>query len=168
MNERVILGVDPGTAVTGYGIIHVRPRGYELIHFGQIRLSAQKLLSQRYLEIHQEIRGLILSYHPLAVVTETQYMHKNVQSAIKLGMARGSVLLAAVLSEIEVFEYAPSQAKKAVTGKGAASKEQVKRMVATLLHIPVNLLSEDMADALALAICHGHLLQSNQHIGYRI
>lgn len=166
--KRVIIGVDPGTAVTGYGIIRVLARGYELVSFGQLRLSSQKLLSLRYREIHEGVRSLIRLHQPIAVVTETQYMNKNAQSAIKLGMARGAVLLAAVLAEIEVFEYAPSKAKKAVTGQGAASKEQVKRMVATLLHIPVAELTEDAADALALAICHGHLLQNNQHVEHRI
>ena len=112
-------------------------------------------MTSRYRIIFRSIETLLDRHQPEAVAVETQYIHKNPQSGIKLGMARGVVVLAAALREIPVFEYAPSRAKRAVVGNGKASKVQVQSMVQLLLSLPELPEPEDAADALALAICHG-------------
>lgn len=148
-----ILGVDPGTRITGYGIIEEG----KLIDFGCIRPPPSLPLHERYLVIHKGILHLIKTHSPTAFVIETQYVSRNVSSAMKLGMARGVAVLAATLCEIPVFEYTPSRAKKAVVGNGAASKQQVQQMIAHLLGLKQVPEPEDAADALALAICHSHI-----------
>lgn len=153
---QVILGVDPGTQVSGYGIIHVTDQEYTPIDFGCIRPPANYKLSERYLIIHDSIEKLIEQYKPCAVSVETQFVQKNVQSAIKLGMARGVIMIAAKKKGIPIFEYAPTQAKRAVVGNGFASKTQVQGMVQLLLKLPHPPHPSDAADALALAICHAH------------
>jgi crossover junction endodeoxyribonuclease RuvC len=153
---RKILGIDPGTLLTGYGVVCVDDRRqFSVIDYGCIRPPASQSLTSRYRIIFQAIETLLDTYAPEAVAVETQYIHKNPQSGIKLGMARGVVLLAAALREIPIFEYAPSRAKKAVVGNGKASKLQVQAMVQMLLSLPSLPQPEDAADALALAICHG-------------
>ncbi|MCE2982946.1 MAG: crossover junction endodeoxyribonuclease RuvC [Parachlamydia sp.] len=153
----VILGVDPGTIVTGYGIIEIDGHTITAIDFGCIRPPLAYKLSDRYLVIHEGIAQLIEQYAPTAIAVETQYVHKNVQSAIKLGMARGAVILAAKMKELGVFEYAPTQAKLAVVGSGKASKKQVQGMVQRRLNLLKEPEPEDAADALALAICHAQM-----------
>jgi crossover junction endodeoxyribonuclease RuvC len=153
---RRILGIDPGTLLTGFGIVDMdEKRHFSVIDFGCIRPPASQPLTSRYRIIFRAIDTLLDRYAPEAVAVETQYIHKNPQSAIKLGMARGVVVLAAALREIPVFEYAPSRAKKAVVGNGKASKIQVQAMVQMLLSLSSLPEPEDAADALALAICHG-------------
>ncbi|MCC5832410.1 MAG: crossover junction endodeoxyribonuclease RuvC [Chlamydiales bacterium] len=152
----MILGIDPGTCVTGYGLVSVdERRRFTVIDYGCIRPPADKPLTVRYRIIYQALDELIAKHRPDAVAVETQYIHKNPQSGIKLGMARGVVLLAASLREIPIFEYAPSRAKRAVVGNGSASKEQVRGMVQRLLSLTRPPEPEDAADALSLAICHG-------------
>jgi crossover junction endodeoxyribonuclease RuvC len=157
-----ILGIDPGTKVSGYGLIDVEARRYTAIDYGCIRPPLQFKLSERYLVICNGVEELIDKYQPHALVVETQFVHKNVQSAIKLGMARGAVLIAAKKKGLPVFEYAPTKAKCAVVGSGKASKYQVQVMVQKLLSLGMPPQPEDAADALALAICHAqtalHLL----------
>ncbi|HEY4832454.1 MAG TPA: crossover junction endodeoxyribonuclease RuvC [Waddliaceae bacterium] len=151
-----ILGIDPGTHLTGYGVILIdEKRQFSAIDYGCIRPPSSKPLTERYRIIFRAIETLLERYTPEAVAVETQYIHKNPQSGIKLGMARGVAVLAAALREIPVFEYAPSRAKRAVVGNGNASKAQVQAMVQMLLSLPVLPQPEDAADALALAICHG-------------
>lgn len=149
-----ILGIDPGTRVSGFGLIDVEDRSYFPIDFGCIRPPSSYLLSEKYLVIFNGVEELIEKYQPNALVVETQYVHKNVQSAIKLGMARGAVLIAAKRRGLPIFEYAPSQAKRAVSGTGKASKFQVQAMVKGLLNLMTLPQPEDASDALALAICH--------------
>lgn len=150
----VILGVDPGTQVSGYGLIKVVERNYTPLDFGCIRPPANYKLSDRYLIIFESIEQLIEKYKPVALAVETQYVHKNIQSAMKLGMSRGIIMIAAKKKGIPVFEYAPTQAKRAVVGNGKASKEQVQGMVQLLLKLSSPPQPSDAADALALAICH--------------
>lgn len=151
-----ILGVDPGTQVTGYGIIEQTDRGLVAIDFGCIRPPQKLPLPQRYLAIFNGINHLIDRFAPDALAVETQFVQKNIQSAMKLGMARASVLLAAAHHGIEIFEYAPRKAKKAVVGNGGASKLQVQRMIQMILKLSVLPEPEDAADALALAVCHAN------------
>jgi crossover junction endodeoxyribonuclease RuvC len=161
--EQVILGIDPGTRITGYGIIRVgnKPQ-FEPLDFGCIRPPVNLSSPARYLALFDSLEMLLENYSPNVVAVETQFVYKNVQSAIKLGMARGIVLLAAAKRNIPIYEYAPKKAKLAVVGNGGASKEQVQKMIQFLLKLPVLPEPEDAADALALAICHANTL-SFQH-----
>lgn len=158
---KIILGIDPGTQITGYGIIVLNEkRQFSAIDYGCIRPPASQPLSMRYKTIFNALQILMDRYKPEAVAVETQYIHRNPQSGnpqsiLKLGMAKGMAVLAAALLEIPIFEYAPSRAKRAVVGHGNASKAQVQAMVQALLSLPQLPYPEDAADALALAICHG-------------
>lgn len=153
---RKILGIDPGTLLTGYGIIEIdERRQFKALDYGCVRPPASLPLTARYKIIFQAIEELLDLHLPEAIAVETQYIHKNPQSGLKLGMARGVAVLAAALREIPIFEYAPSRAKRAVVGKGNASKIQVQAMIQRLLSLPSLPVPEDAADALALAICHG-------------
>jgi len=155
-DDRILttLGIDPGTRVTGYGIVKKMGARFQAIDFGTIRPPANGTFAERYLVIFEGVTTLIEKFKPSAVAVETQYVHKNVQSAIKLGMARGVVLVASARQGVPVFEYSPSQAKRAVVGNGRASKEQVQAMVQALLCLSELPTPNDAADALALAICH--------------
>lgn len=156
--DLIILGIDPGTCITGYGIILYSAHKQQALDFGCIRPPAKQLLSQRYLIIFNGLSQLMDRYKPNAVAIETQFVSKNPQSAIKLGMARGMAVLAATQRNIPVYEYAPKRAKQAVVGSGSASKEQVQKMMQLLFQLPLPPTPEDAADALALALCHGHTL----------
>jgi len=153
--KNIILGIDPGTRITGYGIIRLIDN-IEVLDFGCIRPPPHLPLAERYFIIFEAIEQLIQKFSPTSVAVESQFMQKNVQSAIKLGMAKGVVFLAAAKSKISVFEYAPKKAKMAVVGNGNASKEQVQKMLQIILHLPEVPSPEDAADALALAICHAN------------
>ncbi|MCB1135498.1 MAG: crossover junction endodeoxyribonuclease RuvC [Chlamydiia bacterium] len=152
----IILGVDPGTRITGFGIIRESGSKLEALDFGCIRPPAGLETADRYLILFEGILELIDRYQPQALAVETQYVHKNVQSALKLGMARGAITVAARSKGVAVFEYAPTQAKLAVTGSGRASKVQVQGMVKHVLHLEQLPQPEDAADALAIAVCHAH------------
>ena len=156
----IILGIDPGTRITGYGLIRVQNNTIEPVDFGCIRPPPTLPLQQRYRIIFEAIEQLIEKHKPESIAVESQFVLKNPQSAIKLGMAKGMVLLAGARNNIEVHEYAPKKAKQAVVGNGAASKAQVQRMIASLLRLPTLPEPEDAADALALAICHAHTKRS--------
>jgi crossover junction endodeoxyribonuclease RuvC len=168
-DQSTILGIDPGTRITGYGIIKHNRHSFEAIDFGCIRPPISLDSPQKYLILFNAIESLLDRYQPEAVSVETQFVYKNVQSAIKLGMARGVVLLAAAKRNIPIYEYAPKKAKLAVVGSGSASKEQVQKMVQFLLKLPILPQPEDAADALALAICHANtrktvLIQGSKHV----
>lgn len=153
----IILGVDPGTRVTGYGIIKIDNQTCIPLDYGCIRPPPNLKLTDRYLIIFDSIAELIEKYCPSCLVVETQYVNKNVQSALKLGMARGIIMIAAKKKGMPVFEYAPSVAKRSVVGNCRASKFQVQGMVQRLLSLPLPPEPEDAADALSLAICHAHI-----------
>ena len=157
--KRIILGIDPGTNVTGYGVIEIETQKLTPLTFGNINAKAEKL-EQRYLIIFNAVEELIAKYKPDAISVETQFVHRNVQSSMKLSMARAIVMLAAAKNNIELYEYAPKKAKLAVTGSGSASKYQVQKMITMMLNIKSNV-THDAADALALAICHAHQRRSN-------
>ncbi len=159
MQPVIILGIDPGTRKTGYGLIRAASHRLEPLDFGCISPPPSLELPQKYLILFNSLEALIARFKPQMIVVETQFVYKNIQSAIKLGMARGMVLLAAARHSLPVYEYAPKKAKLAVVGSGSASKEQVQRMVQLLLKLPHLPEPEDAADALALAICHANTLQ---------
>lgn len=135
-----------------------------MVDFGAIRPPSTLKLTERYLIIHKGIEQLIEKYQPEVLSVESQYVGKNVMSAMKLGMARSVVMLAAAERSIPVFQYTPSKAKKAVVGVGSASKAQVQSMVQRLLNLQDPPEPEDAADALALAICHANALFGGEEI----
>jgi crossover junction endodeoxyribonuclease RuvC len=154
--ETIILGVDPGTLVTGYGVIRKTKNDWEPLDFGCICPPRKLKTHERYLIIFEGIDHLLEKYQPQAISVETQFVYKNVQSALKLGMARGAVMIAGARRGVEIFEYAPTKAKQAVVGNGAASKFQVQKMVQMQLKLSQMPEPADAADALALALCHAH------------
>jgi crossover junction endodeoxyribonuclease RuvC len=158
----IIIGVDPGTKITGYGIIKMEGNTYRALDYGCIKPPPNDKLSERYLIIYNGICELLERYKPQALVVETQYVNKNVQSAIKLGMARGVIIIAAKQKGIAVYEYYPTQPKLAVVGNGRASKAQVQGMVKALLSLVELPEPEDAADALSLAICHAQSHRQNR------
>ena len=154
--SEIILGVDPGSQVTGYGIIHKSGQKLDVLDYGTIRPPKTFKLSDRYLIIHDSIYSLVEKWKPTSVSIETQYVAKNVQSALKLGMARCAIMIAAKRHAVAIYSYAPTKAKLAVTGHGSASKEQLQSMVQRLLNLSHKSIPLDASDALALAICHAH------------
>ncbi len=163
----IIIGVDPGTRLTGYGIIKVENGRNRVIKHGVITTSPKAMLTDRYLYIFTELQEIIDEYTPDVLAVETQFVHKNVPIAMKLGMVRGIAILAAKQKGLPIYEYSPKKAKKAVVGNGNASKPQVQQMVKMLLTLK-ELPPEDAADALALAICHAQSLQYQQLCGAEI
>jgi crossover junction endodeoxyribonuclease RuvC len=149
----IILGIDPGTQVTGYGVIRREGRILTPIDYGCIRTSPKLSLPARYKIIFESVEELIKKFSPDALSIETQFVYKNAQSALKVGMARGVVLVAAERAGIAIFEYTPTKAKNAVVGKGNASKTEVQTMIQRLLCLSTPPTPEDAADALALAVC---------------
>lgn len=158
----IIIGIDPGTQITGYGIIELVQGACRPVDYGCVRPPIKFKLSERYLVLFNAIEELLDRYRPDVLAVETQYVQKNVQSAIKLGMARGVAIIAAKRKGLPVFEYSPTKAKSAVVGSGRASKQQVQGMVKTLLGLQELPQPEDAADALALAICHAHSIHVSQ------
>ena len=150
----LILGVDPGTIVTGLGIISYDKNSITRVHSGHIKLPALNSLPQKLEIIYNELDKIIKTYRPDEFAIETAFYGKNVQSAMKIGYARGVSLLAAVHNRLPASEYSPREIKKSVTGKGAASKEQVFYMITTLLNLKNVKMRLDESDALAVAICH--------------
>ena len=155
-SQNIIMGIDPGTRITGYGILQKEP--LKVLDFGCIVPPPKAKLEKRLLTLSNTLQTLIEKYHPSAISTETQFVKKNITSAMKLVMARGIVMLAAAKNEIPFYEYAPKKAKKALTGNGSASKLQMQKMVQTLFSLSSLPEPEDAADALALALCHSHYL----------
>lgn len=153
----IILGIDPGTRITGYGLID---ENGQPIDFGCIKPPPKLDLQNRYQILFEGIEALIDRFQPTAIAVESQFVLKNAQSAIKLGMAKGMVYLAAARKSISLYEFAPKQAKLAVVGHGNASKFQVQKMIQALLRLPKPPQPEDAADALALAICCAHHMRN--------
>lgn len=155
----LILGVDPGSRKTGFGIINAVGDRHEYVTSGVIRLPVDATLPQRIQTLCLNLTELIELHCPQHVAVEEVFMAKNASSALKLGQARGAAIAACVAQGVEVAEYTARQIKQAVVGTGAANKEQVQHMVKTLLKLPA-LPQEDAADGLAAAICHAHTQSS--------
>jgi crossover junction endodeoxyribonuclease RuvC len=149
----IVLGVDPGTLVTGYGVVARNGGMIRAVAFGTIRNAAADRMPVRLQRIHCALRDLIAEHNPDEFAIESAFYGKNAQSALKLGHARGVSILAAVDREIPTTEYSPREVKKAVVGSGTASKEQVRYMVTRLLELETTLVL-DASDALAIAVCH--------------
>jgi crossover junction endodeoxyribonuclease RuvC len=155
----IVIGIDPGTATTGYGIIEDDRTGkIKVVDYGTI-ITKPGLTSEKRLKIiYDEISKIINLHHPESGAVEKLFFQKNVTNAIAVGQARGVLLLALASSEISVFEYTPNEVKLSISGYGAADKKQVQKMVQTLLELPEIPQPDDAADALAIAICHLHTI----------
>ena len=147
-----ILGLDPGSRVTGFGVVDAGKTGLRYVASGCIRVGSGAM-AERLLAIHRHVTELVDTYAPGEIAIERVFMHKNPDSALKLGQARGAALCGACHAGAAVFEYAPRAVKQTVTGTGAAAKGQVQHMIKALLTLQGRL-SADAADALAIAVCH--------------
>lgn len=150
----VVLGIDPGTLITGYGVVAGSNATVELLECGTIKNDSDLALPARLHHIYIELCSLIERIRPDEMAIESAFYGKNAQSALKLGHARGVSLLAAVEQNIRTAEYTPREVKKAVVGRGSATKQQVQFMVKSLLHLGDARMSLDTSDAVALALCH--------------
>lgn len=153
----IILGIDPGTAITGYGVVQTDRTGkLQVIGCGVIRTPAKHKMDSRLLTIYKDVETLLSEYKPQCLAIEELFFNRNVSTALTVGQARGVIILAAAHRKIPVFEYTPLQVKQAVTGMGRAPKDQVGYMVKLLLGLQEVPKPDDVADALAVGICHAH------------
>jgi len=152
--ERIILGIDPGTNITGYGVIKAIGTVPELIAIGAIDLSKYDDHYVKLKHIFDRVTGIIDEYHPDELAIEAPFYGKNVQSMLKLGRAQGAAIAAALSRSLPIFEYAPRKIKMSITGQGAASKEQVASMLMNILRFRLNETKLDATDGLAAALCH--------------
>jgi len=159
----IILGIDPGSRITGFGIIDNQANRIKYIHSGKIKVVGDSL-PQRLGNIFARIDEVIQQYHPEQMGIENVFMARNPDSALKLGQARGAAICAAHQAGLEIAEYAAREVKQAIVGKGAASKDQVQHMVKRLLGLQQTL-QADEADGLAIAICHAQYYATQQRTG---
>ncbi|MFH1684137.1 MAG: crossover junction endodeoxyribonuclease RuvC [Candidatus Margulisiibacteriota bacterium] len=152
----LILGIDPGTATTGYGLINENKDKLVFVDHGVITTSKEESSQSRLRIIYNELKKIISSYKPKAIAIEKLFFGANSKTAISVGQARGMSLLAAAEAKVRVAEYTPQEVKMAVTGYGKADKKQVQQMVKLLLRLSDLPKPDDAADALAIAICHMH------------
>jgi len=153
----LVLGIDPGTATTGYGLVREREDGsLEMLAFGTIQTLAGMPAHQRLSLLYHQLNELILLHRPDSCAVEKLFFQSNVKTALAVGQARGVVLLAIAEAGLDVCEYTPNEVKQAVAGYGSAGKKQVQEMVRVLLELPEIPKPDDAADALAIAICHLH------------
>ena len=150
-----ILGLDPGTAITGYGVIDLLPGGeVRVVTYGVLRTPARRPLPERLQQLYNGLQDLLTLHRPQQAAVEKLFFQRNVTTAMAVGQARGVALLALAQQEIPVAEYAPNEVKEAVTGYGSADKQQVHRMVQALLGLAERPRPDDAADALVVALCH--------------
>jgi crossover junction endodeoxyribonuclease RuvC len=149
-----ILGIDPGTATTGWSILEQNKKEIVTIAYGHITTSSKKSISQRLKEVAQDIEEIIKKYKPTEGAVEDLFFFKNVKTAMKVSQSRGAIMLTLINSGLDVFEYTPLQVKQAVTGYGRADKKQVQLMVKNILKLKEIPTPDDTADAIAIAICH--------------
>jgi crossover junction endodeoxyribonuclease RuvC len=152
--EKIILGVDPGTMVAGYGVIMVQNKQMKMLEYGVIHLSKYSTYQLKLEKLYSRMLQLIDQFAPDEMAIEDPFFGKNIQSMLKLGRAQGIVMAAALSRGIPIVEYAPRKIKQSVTGNGNASKEQVAHMTGTLLQVEIDSPFFDATDALAIAICH--------------
>ncbi len=153
-SDKIILGIDPGTVVMGYGLIHVNGNDLELVNFGILRLSKIEQHPDRLKKILERVDHLITEYRPDEMAIEAPFFGKNVQSMLKLGRAQGVAIAAALNRNIPFEEYTPKKIKQSITGNGNASKEQVAAMLMRMLDIDEQPKYLDATDGLAAAVCH--------------
>ena len=159
-----VLGIDPGSETTGWGVVEGDGRRYRLIEYGTVKAPARERFAARLLKISDGIEAVIARLKPEACAVEEAFFAANVKTALKLGQVRGVVLLAAERASVEIFEYSPRLIKQTVVGYGNAEKHQVQEMVRVLLSLASIPSPHDAADALAIAICHFHHAGTNARI----
>ena len=159
-STKIILGIDPGTIVMGYGIILVKAKAVSLIDMGVLKLSSKEDAYQRLEKIHKKVSEIILLHKPTCFAIEAPFFGKNVQSMLKLGRAQGVAIAAAMQAGLSVTEYSPKKVKQSITGNGNADKLQVLKMLQSILKFEGEHTTYDASDALAVAVCH-HFQQSN-------
>jgi crossover junction endodeoxyribonuclease RuvC len=154
-SPKIILGIDPGTVVMGYGLISIQGPVIRLLEMDVLKLGGKKDIYERLEIIHGRVTGIIKQYHPDLFAIEAPFFGKNVQSMLKLGRAQGVAIAAAMQARIPVTEYSPKKVKQSITGNGNADKEQVWKMIQRILGLESGEISYlDASDALAVAICH--------------
>ncbi len=165
MNDALlVLGIDPGTAITGYGIVRYDGGELQPVTYGTITTPANSPLPQRLQQLYQGLQDLIRTHHPNQAAVEELFFARNARTALSVGHARGVVLLALAEAELSVHSYTPLQVKQAITGYGRATKEQIQQMVRLLLALESTPQPDDVADALAVAICHAHSFSAAAHL----
>ncbi len=150
----LVLGIDPGTALCGYGLVRADGDEMSLVAYGAVSTPSKIPLAERLLQIHHELRELIAKHHPESAAVEKLFFSKNTRTALAVGHARGVVLLSAAEAGLPVYEYTPNEVKQAIVGYGGADKNQMQQMVRMLLHLDFVPEPDDAADAVAIAICH--------------
>lgn len=158
--EKIILGIDPGTNVLGYGIIKITGKQYELLTLGVIMLNKLPDHQAKLKSIFEKTLRLVEQYLPDEMAVEAPFFGKNVQSMLKLGRAQGVVMAAGLYRDVPIAEYSPRTIKQSVTGKGSASKEQVAAMLESIFNRPIETKFMDATDGLAVALCHHYQTSS--------
>ncbi len=152
----IILGIDPGYAIVGYGVIDYRNNHFSVIDYGAILTDAGTPFNERLEKIYDDLSALLEKYKPEAMSVEKVFYNSNAKTVIDVSQARGVIMLAAQKSRVPVFEYTPLQVKQSVVGYGRAEKKQIQEMIKRILHLEKVPKPDDTADALAMAICHAH------------
>lgn len=153
----LVIGIDPGTATTGYGIIEENEKKeIRVVTYGIIKTEANLLAEKRLLEIHEQLNEILLLHRPDCGAVEKLFFQRNITTAIAVGQARGVILLSLAMRNLPVAEYTPNEIKQSVTGYGSAGKKQVQEMIRTVLNLKEIPKPDDAADALAIALCHLH------------
>ncbi|VVB86068.1 Crossover junction endodeoxyribonuclease RuvC [uncultured archaeon] len=155
----IVIGIDPGLATVGFGVIRMDENGITPVSYGCIRTSSEKQTPERLLEIYTETSALFEKYNPGAVAVERLFFNKNVTNAMSVSEARGVIFLAAQQKGIPIFEYTPNQIKQAITGSGRADKKQMQEMIKRLLNLDEVPQPDDAADGLSIALCHINFLR---------
>lgn len=155
----IVLGIDPGTAITGYGLVRETDAGPALVTYGVIQTPAGAPMPERLKTLYRELTDLLLLHRPDSAAVEKLFFQRNVSTAMTVGQARGVALLALAQANVPVGEYTPRDVKQAVAGYGGADKSQVQQMVRAILNLAETPRPDDAADALAVAICHLHSLK---------
>jgi crossover junction endodeoxyribonuclease RuvC len=162
----IVIGIDPGTANTGFGVVRISGGRMVALDGGVIETAAEAPVGERLTRLHDSLDELIRWHEPKALALEELFFGKNVASALSVGEARGVVLLAAAKQRLPCFDYTPQAVKKAVCGSGSADKDQVQRMVASLLGLPEPPAPDHAADAFAVAICHAGTVGSRSAVAH--
>jgi crossover junction endodeoxyribonuclease RuvC len=159
----LVIGIDPGTATTGYGLVHEDESGnLTAVAYGVVVTPAKQPMPQRLLQLYRELKEIVLLHRPDGAAVEKLFFQKNVRTALSVGQGRGVAILALAEAEIEVSEYTPLEIKQAISGYGGADKSQMQQMVRALLDLDEIPTPDDAADALAVAICHLHTRRLQQ------
>ncbi len=161
--SKIILGVDPGYGITGYGILQVNGSQMKCLQYGVITTPAEVDFAWRLHDLHNDLKKIIMQYKPNVVAVEELFFYKNVKTAINVGQARGVIMLTAMLAKLPVLECTPLQVKQAITGYGKADKSQVQQMVKNFLKLENIPKPDDAADALAVAIWAAHAEKLTKH-----